>query len=288
MISIKQLGYRFKDANKDALSGVDLDIAEGEFVGIIGSAGSGKSMLTYACNGIIPHYYQGDFFGSVLIDGKDTVECSLMDISRIVGSVCQDIDSQMVASIVEDEILYGLENFGYSKEEIKERMDFALESLHVSDLRHREIATLSGGQKQKVALAAIIALKPRILVLDEPTAALDPVSSRGIFELLRKLCDEQGITIILVEQKIMLLSEFADRLVVMNEGKVAIDGSVEEVLAHADELECLGVNCPRVVTLSRAMGKLGLGDGRVCRTVGQAAELVEEVQASELVEEVYA
>ena len=143
-------------------------------MGVIGPSGAGKSTLAAVMSGAIPHHYRGQLFGAALVDGRDTCEVTLTDISRIVGSVNQDIDAQMVASVVEDELLFGLENFGVPHEEIPARVAEALETAGIADLREREIATLSGGQKQKVAIAAILALAPRVLVLDEPTAALDP------------------------------------------------------------------------------------------------------------------
>ena len=170
MIEISQLSFRYREGADPILEGIDLSIPDGAFAGVTGAAGSGKSTLTYAINGIIPHCYPGDFYGSVRVDGVDTCEASLTDISRLVGSVCQDIDSQMVSSVVEDEVLYGLENFGVPKTEIPARVDEALAAMGIADLRDRSIAELSGGQKQKVAVASVLALKPRVLVLDEPTA----------------------------------------------------------------------------------------------------------------------
>ncbi|NTU88962.1 MAG: ABC transporter ATP-binding protein [Actinobacteria bacterium] len=259
------------------LSNVNLEIPTGDFLGIIGSANTGKSTLTYAINGIIPHYYKGDFYGAVEIDGRDTIETSLTDISRLVGSVCQDIDSQMVSSVVEDELLYGLENFGFSKEEIDERIQFALGEIGIEKLRHRNIASLSGGQKQKVALAAIIALKPKILVLDEPTSELDPKSSRQVFEILKQLSDHFGITIVIVEQKIMLLCEFARSLVVVGDGGIVLHGSVEDVLKQGDVLDRVGVNSPRVATLSNRLNSEGLGNGEVCKNVPEARAMIEGI-----------
>ena len=125
MIEISQLSFRYREGADPILKGIDLSIPDGAFVGVTGAAGSGKSTLTYAINGIIPHCYPGDFYGSVRVDGVDTCEASLTDISRLVGSVCQDIDSQMVSSVVEDEVLYGLENFGVPKTEISARVDEA-------------------------------------------------------------------------------------------------------------------------------------------------------------------
>lgn len=135
-------------------------------------------------SGAVPHHFAGELYGACLVDGKDTCEVTLTDVSRLVGSVLQDIDAQFVASNVRDELLFGLENFGVAHDEIPARMQQALETVGIEDLRDREIATLSGGQKQKVAIAAILALRPRVLVLDEPTAALD----RRLQRLCSKRC----------------------------------------------------------------------------------------------------
>ena len=279
MIEIKDLSFKYKEADEATLRDICLDVAAGEFVGITGAAGSGKSTLTYAFNGIIPHWYPGDFYGSVRVDGMDTCEASLTDISRVVGSVCQDIDSQMVSSIVEDEILYGLENFAVPKEEVEQRIQEVLKEMGIEDLRHRPIAGLSGGQKQKVAIAAVLALKPKVLVLDEPTAELDPVSSLNVFELLQRYAKEHGITVIVVEQKIALLSQFADTLVIMDRGAVRFAGSVADVLQHSDELLEIGVNCPRSTSLMNALRDLGIYHGGVCRNVNQAVAACKEVLA---------
>lgn len=267
MIQVKDLTFKYREGSSPVVRNVSLQIPDGQFVGITGAAGCGKSTLTYAFNGIIPHCYPGDFYGSVTIDGKDTVETSLTDISQIVGSVCQDIDSQMVSSVVEDEILYGLENFAVPKDQVQQRVDDALEAMGISDLRDRVIASLSGGQKQKVAVASIIALNPRVMVLDEPTAELDPASSHAVFEILARYARERNITVIVVEQKIALLSEFVDRLLIVQDGQIAFDGAPAQVLEHSQELLEIGVNCPRSTSLSVALRQQGLFDGPVCRTV---------------------
>lgn len=274
MISIKELSFSYEGYEKRVLDEVSLEIPQGGFVGIIGPSGAGKSTLTYAMNGTIPHHYKGDYYGSVTINGQDTFDSSLTDIALSVGTVFQDIDSQMVASVVEDEILYGLENFGIPKEEIQSRMDETLALIGIQNLKYRKIASLSGGQKQKVAIAAILALRPKVLILDEPTGELDPQSSYQIFSLLRKFNEEYGMTIVVVEQKIMLLCEFAKELAVMAEGRIRYQGPVRQVLTHAAELEELGVNCPRMVTLSGEMKKRGLGNGRICLNVGEMEDYV--------------
>lgn len=279
MIQIKDLSFTYKESSEPTVRNINLTIPDGQFVGITGAAGSGKSTLTYAFNGIIPHCYPGDFYGAVLIDGHDTVDTSLTDISRLVGSVCQDIDSQMVSSVVEDELLYGLENFGIPKEEVEPRLEEALQAMGIESLRDRNIASLSGGQKQKVAVASILALRPRVLVLDEPTAELDPASSQAVFELLQRYAREHGTTVIVVEQKIALLSQYADRLVIVKEGQILFDDEPAQVLEHADELLAEGINCPRSTSLVNRLRAAGLYSGPACRNVEGAVRACEEVLA---------
>ena len=279
MIEIRDLSFTYRESSQPTVRNINLSIPDGQFVGITGAAGSGKSTLTYAFNGIIPHCYPGEFYGAVLIDGHDTVDTSLTDISRLVGSVCQDIDSQMVSSVVEDELLYGLENFAIPKEEVEPRLEEALRAMGIEDLRDRAIASLSGGQKQKVAVASILALRPKVLVLDEPTAELDPASSQAVFELLRRYAREHGTTVIVVEQKIALLSEYADRLIIVKEGQLLFDDSPAAVLEHAEELLAEGINCPRSTSLANRLHKLGLYSGPACRNVAEAVRACEEVLA---------
>ena len=255
MIDIQDLTFTYKDEPVPALSGISLTVPDGAFLGIIGPAGAGKTTLIRALSGIIPHHYTGDYYGSVRVNGLDTVDTPLTDLSRLVGMVFQDVDSQIISSVVEDELLYGLENFGVPREEIPSRLEFALDRVGIADLRDRTIASLSGGQRQKVAIASVIALRPRVLVLDEPTGELDPRSSRQIFSLLKALNREYGITVVVVEQKIMLLCEFADMLAVLDQGKIVRQGKTREVLARSDELEALGVNCPRVTLLTRLLSE---------------------------------
>jgi energy-coupling factor transport system ATP-binding protein len=261
MISVNGLTFRYAGSKRDALSKISLEIADGDFIGIIGPSGAGKSTLTFAINGVVPHHYSGDFYGSVTVNGLDTVDAGTEKLSRIVGSVFQDIDAQMVAGVVEDELLFGLENFGVPRDEIEARVSEALSAAGIADLRHRPLNSLSGGQKQKTAIAAITGLRPKLIVLDEPTGELDPCSSRRIFEYLKELNEQYGMTIIIVEQKIMLLCEFARRLLVLDRGSLLLEGPVKEVLQHAGVLEESGVNIPRVTTLGKRLREQALYQG---------------------------
>lgn len=278
MVNIEHLSFTYKQGSCKALDDISVVIEPGDFLGIIGESGAGKTTLGHCINGVIPHHCQGDYYGQVLLDGKDSFQLALTDISRMVGTVGQDVDSSMVAAVVEDELLYGLENFGIPFDEIEGRITSTLEEVGIASLRKRRIATLSGGQKQKVALAAVLALRPSIILLDEPTAELDPVSSRQIFELLKRL-NEEGMTVIIIEQKVMLLAEFAKHMLVLEHGRVALQGTVAHVLQHTDQMEELGINCPRVARLSAKLNRRGIGNGSVAATVSGAYEYVKEALA---------
>lgn len=246
MIKLDNFSFAYGDSKNLVLKNINLEIQDGDFLGVIGSSGAGKTTLSYAINGIIPQHYKGQYFGKVIVNDKDVFETDACQLALEIGSVFQDIDSQMTCSTVEDEILFGLENFAFEKKEIIQRVDWVLNEMGIANLRERDISGLSGGQKQKVAIAAILALRPKILVLDEPTGELDPSASRNIFRVVKELNKKYGITVIVIEQKIRLLCEFADHLAVIKKGELKFHGTVPEVLSHRDELAELGLNHERV------------------------------------------
>lgn len=278
IIEVKDVTFTYSGAQRHALERVSLAVAEGEFVGVIGPSGAGKSTLAGVMSGAVPHHFAGELYGACLVDGKDTCGVTLTDVSRLVGSVLQDIDAQFVASNVRDELLFGLENFGVTHDEIPARMQQALETVGIEDLRDREIATLSGGQKQKVAIAAILALRPRVLVLDEPTAALDPVSSTLVFETLCEVNRSAGITVVVIEQKVALLSEYCRRVVVLDQGKLVFDDTPRKVFSHGERLREIGVDSPRVARVSNSLATAGLCEpGELALSVDEAAVLVARI-----------
>lgn len=278
IIEVKDVTFTYSGAQRHALERVSLAVAEGEFVGVIGPSGAGKSTLAGVMSGAVPHHFAGELYGACLVDGKDTCEVTLTDVSRLVGSVLQDIDAQFVASNVRDELLFGLENFGVTHDEIPARMQQALETVGIEDLCDREIATLSGGQKQKVAIAAILALRPRVLVLDEPTAALDPASSTLVFETLREVNRSAGITVVVIEQKVALLSEYCSRVVVLDQGKLVFDDTPRKVFSHGERLREIGVDSPRVARVSNSLAAAGLCElGEPALSVDETAALVARI-----------
>ena len=256
IIEVQSVSYSYPDSSARALNELSLSVQEGDFVGIVGPSGAGKSTLALALSGAIPHHFRGNFFGKILVSGMDTCTVALTDISKIVGSITQDINAQMVASIVEDELLFGLENFAVPHAEIPERITYALETVGIANLRFREIASLSGGQKQKVAIAALLALQPQVMVLDEPTAALDPASSELIFQTLSELNRTKGITVVVIEQKVGLLAKYCSKIAVMDKGTICAFGSGEEVFSQVDLLQEVGVDVPRCVRVSKGVHEL--------------------------------
>ena len=282
MIEIQELTFKYAGAKENALNNITLKIEKGDFVGIIGESGAGKTTLCNCMNALIPHHYRGDYYGSVKVDGTDTFDTNTSTLALKVGSVFQDIESQLVTSFVEEEILFGLENFGVPQNEIENRITSALDSLGITELRHRELSSLSGGQQQKVVIAAILAIDPEILILDEPTGELDPASSVQIFSLLKKLNEEKGITVVIAEQKIMLLCEYVKKLIVLEKGNCVHYGEIRSTLTHQKEMEEAGINCPRVLTLTGEMMKQNLipssfsKEDRICLDAKEAASFIKK------------
>ena len=279
-----------------ALKDINTSIYEGEFVGIIGSTGAGKTTLASLMTGAIPHHFAGTLSGSVTIYSKESKTLSLTQIARYIGSVIQDIDAQMVASNVEDELLFGLENFGIAHDEIYSRMDEALRAVGILDLKYRDIDTLSGGQKQKVAIAAILALRPRVMILHAPTCALDPVSSEMIFSILCDLNATYGITIVVIEQKVALLCRYCRRLLVLSQGELCLDAPIDEALRQRELLDSVGINYPRTTRLIQTLRARGLNDSStshqrmpvsVADTVGVLDDMLSSVPSQSFVHDMH-
>ncbi|MBE6854532.1 MAG: energy-coupling factor transporter ATPase [Ruminococcus sp.] len=226
------------------LKGVSLSVRRGEFVAVLGHNGSGKSTLAKHLNAILTPTK-----GSVLIDGMDTAEEEhLFDIRQRVGMVFQNPDNQIVATIVEEDVAFAPENLGVPTEEIRQRVDDALKAVRMYDYRRHAPHQLSGGQKQRVAIAGIIAMQPDCIVLDEPTAMLDPQGRKEVMKTIRRLNREKGITIILITHY-MEEAALCDRVVVMDGGTILFDDPPKEVFSHVEKLKSVGLDVPQVTEL---------------------------------------
>jgi energy-coupling factor transport system ATP-binding protein len=270
VITVDQLSFTYPGAAQPALRNLNFTVEAGEFVGITGPAGAGKSTLVLCVNGIIPHFQDGNFQGRVLINGLDTLKSGCAEISRQVGSVFQDPEAQIVAPTVEDEIAFGLENFGVEPAVIEARISEALDSIGIAQLRYSATNELSGGQKQRVAIAAAIALRPEILILDEPTSELDPIGTMEVFRVLKQLNEEYHLTVIVVEQKINILMEYIRRLLLLEQGKLVADQDPRTVIGAPELLGRIGLKAPPVSELAFLLRQDGIYQGALPLTVDEA------------------
>jgi len=214
------------------LDQVTLSIPVGSFTVLAGANGSGKTTLCMAMTGLVPHFFGGSMSGQVRVDGQVTTDRPVSDIAAGVGFVMEDYESQLVALTVFDEVAFALENMAVSSALIRERVAEALAAVGLTGLEERELSALSGGQKQRLAVASVLASQPKILVLDEPTSALDPEGSEELYSLLAQLNKEKGITVIVADHDLAQALPHADRMVVMEAGRVAFTGTLDEVFAR--------------------------------------------------------
>ncbi|MFK7806075.1 MAG: ABC transporter ATP-binding protein [Anaerolineae bacterium] len=263
IIQLNNLSYAYPTLAPDdepvwVLDGVDLTVQAGEFVAIVGVTGGGKSTLCLSLNGIVPHSTGGTIGGAVLINRENTKQKAVADLAQTVGLVFQRPETQLFNMTVEAEIAFGLETLGLPTAEIEQRIDWALDIVGMGGYRQRSPFELSGGQKQRVALAAILALKPPVLVLDEPTANLDPAGKREVFAAVDRLRQQEAMTIIMVSHEAEQIAAFADRVVVLDAGQVVLEGAPSAVFSPSSQLQILGLNVPQLNQLAdRLNHKLG-------------------------------
>lgn len=255
IIEIKDVCFKYdtdEPAEKNAVNGVSLDIEEGSFTAVLGHNGSGKSTLAKLINGLFR-----PTSGEVSVMGMSTAdEEKETDIRRLVGLVFQNPDNQLVATVVEEDVAFGPENLGLPPEEIRRRVDSALKKVDMYDYRRHAPHKLSGGQKQRIAIAGIIAMEPRCIVLDEPTAMLDPKGRDEVMNAIMSLNRDYGITVVLITH-FMDEAVKAGRVVVMEEGAVIMDGTPKDVFSHVEELKAIGLDVPQATELAYSMRKLG-------------------------------
>ena len=279
IIEIKDLHFHY-DADTDGkvppdvLKGINLSIKQGEFVAVLGHNGCGKSTLAKHLNGILV-----PTDGKVIVDGIDTSdENRLFDLRQRAGMVFQNPDNQIVSSIVEEDVAFALENLGVPYEEMRKRVDESLKAVNMYEYRHHSPSQLSGGQKQRVAIAGIIAMQPKCIILDEPTAMLDPQGRKEVLAAIHKMNREKGITIVLITH---YMNEAADceRVVVMDKGEVVLDGVPSKVFSQVDKLKAIGLDVPQVTELAWELRKAGLDISPEIITEEECADAIERLFA---------
>jgi len=276
VISIDNVWFRYAGASDQALRGVTLRIQRGEFVLVTGPSGCGKSTLLRCMNGLIPHFHEGEFSGSVKVKGVDTRDKNVFQLAQTVGLVFSDPESQLISLEVEDDVAFGPGNLGLPKKEVLDRVDWALTKTGIETLRHAEVFKLSGGEQQKVAIASILALKPEVLVLDEPTANLDPASAKALIELLGEL-NSQGVTVVLAEHRLSMASKYSTRVVLMADGKVVLDAEPDFAFT-SPKIDEVGVEKPEFYGLKRRLLEEGLNVKEIC----SMEQLLTKVESKEI------
>ena len=275
IIKLEDLTFIYPEAERPAVDGVTLEFERGSFVAVLGHNGSGKSTLAKCLNGILLPTK-----GRVLVKGMDTAdEDKLLDIRRTVGMVFQNPDNQIVASVVEDDVAFAPENLGIPSAEIRTRVDEALKSVGMYEFRLHAPHLLSGGQKQRVAIAGILAMMPDCLVLDEPTAMLDPIGRREVLATVERLRRERGITVILITHHMSECID-ADRLLVMSGGRVIADGTPKEVFSRVEEMKAASLTVPETTELLYGLRQAGFDLPLDALSVEECADAVAAAMAA--------
>jgi energy-coupling factor transport system ATP-binding protein len=262
MITFEHVSYSYPQASQPALRDINLSLATGSLVAVVGANGSGKTTLCAAIAGFVPHHFRGELSGHVRIDELDTSAATLAELTTRVGFVFQNPFNQLSGAklTVAEEVAFGLENLGVPTAEMGERVAAALAVVGLSALAERSPYDLSGGEMQRLALASILVMQPRVLVLDEPTAQLDPVGAQQVFAAIRSLVEACQITVVLAEHNAEHVAQFADRVLALDGGAVVLDGTPAEVLT-SDRLEEVGVSVSRYTLAARAAREVGRWPG---------------------------
>jgi energy-coupling factor transport system ATP-binding protein len=281
MIQIQDLKFKYVGRKAQALAGIDLHIREGETVLLLGPSGSGKSTLALCLNGLIPQIVGGRMEGQVRVAGLDSGEAPVSDLAQQVGILFQDPEAQFVTMTVEDEIAFGLENLRVPPEEMDGRIRDALDQVGIGHYRRQRVDALSGGEKQRLALAALLAMRPQILIFDEPTANLDPVGTQQVFETIARLKRAGQHTIVIIEHKLDDLMHLVDRVVALtHEGTILADGAPHVVFdTQADVLLEHGVWMPRATLLAHSLRACGVDLTPFPITLHQAEQALFDMRA---------
>ncbi len=252
VIIIRNFSFSYFISLNPVVDDISLDVSPGEIMLITGHSGSGKSTLLRAINGLIPHQHGGNYSGKVIVDGMEIASSKMSQIATKVGFIFQNPENQIFMFSVERDIAFGLENLGLPTEEIRRRVDWAMDLLQIRHLALRAPHELSDGQKQRVAIAGVVAMKPKVLILDEPTSLLDPFTAKSLVDLVKDLRSKLGMTILIVEHRLDLVAKICDRVMVMDKGKMVMVGTPREVLSRMD-IGLFGVSEPTIVKLAKLM-----------------------------------
>ncbi|MBN1784143.1 MAG: ATP-binding cassette domain-containing protein [Candidatus Bathyarchaeota archaeon] len=276
IIETKDLTYTYPGATTPSIQDVSVTINKGDFVILTGPSGCGKTTLCRTFNGLVPHFYNGTLEGEITVSGLKVADHKIHELARHVGLVFQNPENQLFALSVEKDVAFGLENSAMPRDEMRKRVDWALQMAGISELSERPPHELSGGQQQRVAIASVLSMQPDIMVLDEPTSFLDPVGAEKIFKVINELNKKLGITIILVEHRLDLAAKYANKVIVMNEGTVALTGTPREIFT-SEKARLIGVGIPKATKLYQHLKRQGVTLKTVPVTTEETANLLLEM-----------
>ena len=271
IIKIENLSVQYLEQETKALDGVSLEVEEGEFIAILGAHGAGKTTLCLSINGIVPNMIQADMFGKIEVAGEVPPKIPVRELASKVGSVFDNPEFQMSQLTVFEEVALGLQNLGVDKETIIKNITASLELVGLSGFEERSPFEISGGQQQRLAMASALSMKPQILVLDEPTSNLDPIGKEEVFTVTRRINQEEGLTVIIAEHEVEVIAEYADKVILLEEGKITQVGTPEELFPKLVDIQSdVGVRIPQITDFaSRVPDKF---KGSIPVTVGQAVK----------------
>ncbi|HEY0089930.1 MAG TPA: ABC transporter ATP-binding protein [Candidatus Lokiarchaeia archaeon] len=276
IIKYNNFYFRYKKNPNYQLENINLEINKNKFILLAGETGSGKTTLIKSMNGLIPQFYAGFYKGNVIVNGKDTVETPISELSTEIGIVFQNPENQLISLDVEHEIAFGLENIGVPKEIMEKRIKECVKVTEIEHLLDKAPFELSGGEQQRVAIASILALEPKVLIMDEPTALLDPYMAQKIINLLKKIQLDQKITIIISEHRLDLIMPFVDEIILINEGKI-IEHDLKENVINGNNFDKIHINKPLIYTIMRQLKKKNLYDNKIPASISEAMEFFEKI-----------
>ena len=275
IVQANHLSFTYTGASKPSIDDISIGISQGEFVVLTGPSGCGKTTICRCLNGLIPNFYSGDFAGELIVDGMNVKDHTTAELAPHVGMVFQNPENQLFSLSVERDIAFGPENLGLIREETRKRVDWALDVTGISHLKDKPPYELSGGQQQRAAIAAVLAMQPKVMILDEPTSFLDPKSALEILEVISDLNKKLGITIILVEHRLDIVSKHANRVIVMDSGRIVLDGTPGDV--YGEHARLIGIGLPRVTALFNLLQRDGVRFTRTPTTVEEGVDVLRKM-----------
>jgi len=272
--------FRYSGAEEDAepaLRDISLEIQQGEYVAILGLNGAGKTTLGLCVNGVIPTMLGGTMTGTVTVDGLTVIDYPVREMAKVVGMVFDNPEFQMSQMSAAEEVALGLENAGIPYEEMKRIIPETLALVGLPGIEERSPLGLSGGQQQRLAIAAVLAMSPKILIMDEPTSNLDPIGKQEVFDMAAKLNRERGMTVLVIEHEVEVMARYADRVIVMHEGRIVMNGTPQEIFSQVEALAELKLRVPEAAAVAKDLDRQGLWRGPIPIRTEPAVEQINEL-----------